>query len=138
METHLANKNLVSLKQISVLVVDDNADNRMLLGYILRRAGIAAESASGGVEAVSMIGRQSYDIILLDIQMPDVDGFETLALLRNAGCKCPIVACTAHAMHLDRKKSIGAGFADHLTKPINNDVLMSILRRLVTPPEPHI
>lgn len=116
------------LRGIKVLLADDSAENRLLIEFILKRAGATVDQASDGEQAVRMALKSEYDTVLMDIQMPGIDGFEALAMLRSKKYRKPVLALTAHAMKEDRNRAIAAGFSDHITKPINsNNLIESIL-----------
>ena len=83
--------------------------------------------ASNGQEGIELASLESFDLILLDLQMPIMGGFEALKILKSNHCKCPIVALTAHAMKEDRKQCLNAGFSDHLSKPISRLALLKIV-----------
>lgn len=111
-----------------VLVVDDSLDNQDLIAAFLARSGIKSEMAHKGSEAIAMAD-ESYGAILMDIQMPEMDGFEALRLLRQKGLKVPVIAVTAHAMKGDRERCLKSGFDDYLCKPLSRKTLEECLRR---------
>lgn len=113
---------------VRVLAVDDSADNRELITKILSGAGLDVTEAESGEEALNQAFKQQYDLVLMDIQMPGLDGFGTLSGLRKQGFQGPIIALTAHAMKEDRDRAFAAGFADHLTKPINSKLLLQSIQ----------
>lgn len=122
-----------------VLVVDDGKDNRRLIGFHLKRAGATVELAEDGREAVDKALRSynegtAYDLILMDIQMPEMDGLEATRALRGNGYDLPIVALTAHAMAGDREACLEAGCDDYLTKPIDPERLLETCERMVGQP----
>jgi CheY-like chemotaxis protein len=104
-----------------ILIVDDNRDNLMLMEYLLKAAGYEPRLASSGADGVRMAGVQPPDLVLLDIQMPGMDGYEAAAAMRAepglTGAR--LVAVTAFAMVGDRERILGAGFDGYLTKPIS-------------------
>ena len=114
---------------LRVLVVEDNAINRRLASLMLDRIGANVVLAESGEEAISQASAQPFDLILMDIQMPGMDGYQTAEKLRQIDSTrhIPIVALTAHAMGEDRKKSLDSGFAHHLTKPFKIDELRKVL-----------
>lgn len=114
----------------AILVVDDASDNRELFKRYLIRAGLSEnqiELAENGEEALQKAAGRSYRLILMDIQMPGMDGFQALHELRKNGYEGPIVALTAHAMKGDREKCLEAGFDEYLQKPLKKEALVEIL-----------
>ena len=104
---------------IRLLVVDDNSINRMVVKGVLAKLGYQqVDTACDGMEAVEQVQAGAYDLILMDCQMPRLDGYEATRRLRESGVTIPIVAMTAHAMSGDREKCLQAGMDDYLTKPI--------------------
>jgi len=117
------------LDGVRVLVADDSQDNLFLVELILTSHGAVVEVADNGAEAFRMGMRGSYDIILMDIQMPGMDGYEATRALREAGFKKPIIALTAHAMAEERARSFAAGCDGHLTKPLDKTELVATIER---------
>lgn len=117
----------------TVLAVDDNANNLMVLGHLLRRTGLQLETAAGGRQAAEACRCKAYDLILLDHMMPSPDGMETLRLIREdtAGKNrnTPIIALTANATKGAEAMYAGAGFAGYLTKPVHADCLEETIRQ---------
>ncbi len=113
-----------SLISTNILVVDDVPDNQYLMRLYLETAGAHVDVASNGVEAISKALNREYDLILMDIQMPTLDGIEATHRLRSAGYQRPILALTAHAMREEKKRSLDAGCDAHLTKPITRKNLI--------------
>lgn len=112
-----------------ILVVDDSLDNQELIAAYLSSDHINYSLASRGIVAVEMAD-ESYSAILMDIQMPEMDGFEALQRIRSKGLKIPIVAITAHAMKGDRERCFEGGFDDYLSKPISRKALNECLKRI--------
>jgi CheY-like chemotaxis protein len=106
-----------------VLVAEDNVVNQKLARAMLTRLGHECVLASDGREAVAEWGAGGYDIVFMDVQMPDLDGFDATREIRRleagTGLRVPIVAMTAHAMPGDRERCLGAGMDDYVTKPIS-------------------
>ena len=107
--------------KLSVLVVDDNAINRLILGNLLKKYGAAVEEACNGKEALFIAIKKDYDIIFMDIQMPVMDGLEasrTIVSNWPINNRPPIIAMTANVMNGDKEKCLEAGMVDYLSKPI--------------------
>jgi two-component system, sensor histidine kinase and response regulator len=116
-----------------VLVVDDNPVNQRVAAAMLARLGVHADVAGNGHEAIECLSRQPYDLVLMDAQMPEMDGYEATAAWRTRevaqGLRhMPIVAMTANAMTGDRDRCIAAGMDDYLSKPVRPDELRRVLR----------
>jgi two-component system sensor histidine kinase/response regulator len=118
-----------------VLLAEDNEINQQVAEEILQQAGLVVRSANNGKEAVEMVKAGNFDVVLMDIQMPVMGGFEATQEIRRDERfqDLPIIAMTAHAMAGDHEKSIEAGMNDHLTKPIDPDQLISALVKWVKP-----
>ena len=110
-----------------VLLAEDGEDNQRLLMAFLKMGGAEATLAVDGAEAVRLAkeANYAYDLILMDMQMPVMDGYQATAELRRAGYAKPIIAVTAHAAPEDRAKCLAAGCTDYLSKPISKGVLLS-------------
>ena len=108
-----------SLDGMEVLVVDDGVDNQMLIQLYLQSAGAKVSVASSGSEAVEMATHHSYNLVLMDLQMPGMDGYEATTTLRRQGYSVPIVALSAHAMKDVKERCLAGGFSDYFSKPIN-------------------
>ncbi len=118
-----------------VLVVEDGPDNRRLLGHVLSRAGLDVHLCESGVEAIDRISRgEAFDLIVLDMQMPIMDGYETAGRLRELGVRTPVLALTAHAMPGDRERCLEAGCDEYQTKPIDRAALLRVMADLLDPP----
>jgi CheY-like chemotaxis protein len=113
-----------------VLVVDDDVRNIFALSSVLERHGMRVETASNGQEAIAKVGGGGIDIVLMDIMMPGMDGYETTRAIREIPelKALPIIALTAKAMKGDREKTIAAGASDYITKPVDTDQLLSLMR----------
>jgi PAS domain S-box-containing protein len=116
--------NKTLLKNMNVLVVDDSSDNRDLITQFLKAAGAEVDCASDGLDGINKALAKHYEVILMDIQMPMLDGYKATAQLREQGYKRPIIALTAHALKQERINSLNAGCNDHLTKPIDRKTLI--------------
>jgi CheY-like chemotaxis protein/HPt (histidine-containing phosphotransfer) domain-containing protein len=118
-----------------ILLVEDNAINQQVAREILERFGAAADVAQNGREAVDMVQSSFYDVVLMDVQMPVMDGLTATRRIRAmpAGAELPIVALTAHALAEDRDRCLAAGMNDYLTKPIDPDRLLATLGQWIAP-----
>jgi PAS domain S-box-containing protein len=118
-----------------VLVVEDNEINRMVTKDILEQAGIVARFAENGVEGVRAVLEETFDAVLMDVQMPRMDGYTATRLIRaNPGlANLPIIALTANAMQGDRDAAFDAGMNDYITKPVDPDRALATLARWIKP-----
>ncbi|MDQ3234617.1 MAG: response regulator [Pseudobdellovibrionaceae bacterium] len=114
----------ISLEGVRVLVVDDSPDNQFLVARLLKKNGADVETAQDGNEGFNKALSGSYDIVLMDIQMPGMDGYQAKQALDRRGYEKPVIALTAHAMTDERLKTKAAGFAGHLTKPLITSELL--------------
>ncbi len=114
-----------------VLLAEDNDVNQLVASRILKNAGLTVEIANNGLEAIEMLQKKQYDLVLMDIQMPEMDGISATKKIRTMPQfkDLPIVAMTAHAMTGDRELSLKAGMNDHINKPINLQELFSSLSK---------
>ncbi|MDY0964106.1 response regulator [Massilia sp. CFBP9026] len=125
-----------ALRGLRVLVVEDNLINQEVASFILAHAGATFEIAANGRAALSMLQEDAaFDVVLMDLQMPVMNGFEATAAIRAAGLDLPIVAMTANAMDEDRQRSLDAGMQAHLAKPIDVDALVATLSRVTDRPQ---
>ena len=116
-----------------VLIVDDGDANRRLLSLVLRRSGMLVDTAENGLEGLNRALQQPYDAILMDMQMPVLDGYSATTKLRGQGLDTPIVALTACAMQGDAAKCLTVGCTTYLTKPIDSQLLLQTLHSLIKP-----
>lgn len=114
-------------KKAKILVVDDVPDNQVLIAHYLKSTGVEMEFVSNGREAFDSAIKNDYDLILMDIQMPEMDGYTATSQLRIAGYNKPIIALTAHAMTEAKEKCLSVGCSDYLAKPIKNDELKKLV-----------
>ncbi|HLZ66174.1 MAG TPA: response regulator [Aliidongia sp.] len=112
-----------------VLLVEDNEVNQILAAEVLRDAGYMVEVAGDGLQALDAVARARWDLILMDVQMPNLDGFEATRRLRAQGLALPIIAMTANAMAGDRERCLEAGMDDYLSKPLDLDELAARVGR---------
>ncbi|WON75132.1 response regulator [Nitrosospira sp. Is2] len=123
-----------TLRVLNVLVAEDHPINQMVVVEILRDRGHAFSTANNGIEVLQMLDQQSYDAILMDCQMPQMDGYEAAAEIRkrekNTGKHIRIIALTANAMKDDRERCLAAGMDDYVSKPVDPDILMQRLEEV--------
>lgn len=110
---------------LKILVVDDAPDNRILISTVLSELGATVGNASDGLEAIEKIESEKFDLVLMDIQMPRLDGHEATRSLRRSGIKIPIIALTAHAMNEEKIRCESSGFSGFLTKPLSKPALVN-------------
>ena len=120
-----------------ILVADDNETNQMVAVQMLRRLGCQSEVAANGLEAVDALKRIPFDVVLMDCQMPELDGYGATQAIRRAeaatGRHVPIIAMTANALRGDREKCLEAGMDDYLAKPVKLEELRQALGRFIAP-----
>jgi CheY-like chemotaxis protein len=116
---------------LRILVAEDNKVNQILVSRILARAGHTVAIAANGQEATEMYLTGGFDLVLMDIQMPVLDGFEATACIRemerSQGIHTPVIALTANAMNGDRERCLRAGMDGYLSKPVTHDVLLDTI-----------
>ena len=125
--THHAAMTKRGLDGVSVLLVEDSLDNQQLVTLILGRQGATIDVASDGAAGVEKAFERHYDVVLMDIQMPVMDGHEAMQTLRARGYARPVVALTAHAMKEEMERAQRSGFTSFLTKPIQREALISLV-----------
>lgn len=108
----------ILLQGLKVLVVDDSEDNRFLISRMLTKRGAEVHVAENGAAGVERALSEDFSIVLMDINMPEMDGYTATQKLREAGYDKPVIALTAHATLEARQLGIEAGCSDHVTKPI--------------------
>ena len=118
-----------------ILLVEDNVINQQVAQETMEKVGLIVEVATTGLEAVQMVEKSHFDVVLMDIQMPEMDGFEATARIRGMPQfkTLPIIAMTAHAMAGDREKCLAAGMNEHLAKPFRPKVLYDRLAEWIGP-----
>jgi signal transduction histidine kinase/CheY-like chemotaxis protein len=130
--TGVQRRNEVHPKRNTVLVVDDNEINRVVACDMLQGLGYPSDVACNGLEAIEKVAANTYALVLMDCQMPELDGYEATRRIRalpGPACRVPIIALTAHALAGDRDRSLSAGMDDYTTKPIRARTLEQLLRR---------
>ena len=140
---HLTGKTLVTVHSLNeaqprrfrILVVEDNVVNQKVAVRMLEKAGYRCDVAADGREAMEALSRIPYDLVLMDCQMPVMDGYQATAAIRKregGGRHTPIVAMTANVMKADRERCLQAGMDDYISKPVSALALEEILREYVT------
>lgn len=129
----------VQRRQFRLLLAEDNSTNQMVAVEILKRLGYRADVAANGCEAVRMLAQIPYDLVLMDCQMPEMDGYEATRQIRAGASgvlnpKVTIVAMTANAMKGDREQCLATGMDDYVAKPVNPRALADALAKWLTPP----
>lgn len=124
----------LDLNGLNLLLVEDNVSNQMVATMMLEHQGHRIEVANNGIEALAKLAQTPYDAVLMDCQMPELDGYETTARIRagavpGLNVKIPIIALTAHAMPSDRAKCLAAGMDDYISKPIDSASMQAALAR---------
>jgi CheY-like chemotaxis protein len=120
-----------------ILVVEDNTANQTVVVRMVQRLGYKADAASDGAEAIGMLARIQYDAVLMDCQMPGMDGYEATRLIRRhelPGRHLPIIAMTAAALAGDRERCLAAGMDDYISKPVKLHVVAAVLERWLAAP----
>jgi len=123
---------LAARRPLRILLAEDNHINQKVALKMLERMGYRADVVADGAEAIEAVSRQTYDVVLMDLQMPEVDGIEaTLQIRRQQGPTRPpwIIAMTANVMEEDRKRCLDAGMQDYLRKPVSAVELAEALAR---------
>lgn len=125
-------------RNIRILLVEDNLINRKLARLLLKRFGFQTDEAVNGKEAIKTLEKTSYDIVLMDIQMPEMDGLEATRIIRDPNSKVlnhdvRIIALTAHAMKGDQQMCLDAGMNDYITKPIQPDAFLNAIEQQISP-----
>jgi len=110
-------------QKLKILLVEDNMVNQKVALLHLRKFGYCAEVANNGREAVDAVQANRFDLVLMDVQMPEMDGYDATRAIRSAGHNLPIIAMTANAMKGDREKCLEAGMDDYITKPVDAQIL---------------
>lgn len=114
----------IRLDGVKILLADDAPDNQVLISRLLRSAGANVDMANDGSEAIDKVRTKDYDVLLMDLQMPRLDGYQTTSALRRSGFCRPIIALTAHVLNEERQRCLASGFDDHLGKPVNRQRLL--------------
>nr|WP_294944573.1 hybrid sensor histidine kinase/response regulator [uncultured Mucilaginibacter sp.] len=124
----LLNKDFAALHPLNILVAEDNLINQKMILRVLEKLGFQPALATNGAEAIAMLDKQFYDVILMDVQMPDMDGLDATRYIRQHHAKQPvIIAMTANAMLEDREICMEAGMNNYIAKPVKLEVLVTML-----------
>jgi two-component system cell cycle response regulator DivK len=118
----------------TILYIEDNPDNMVLVKRVLEAAGYRLLEAKNGLEGVAMAEQRHVDLILLDINLPDIDGYEVARRIRNNKLYTPIIAITANALRGDAERSLAAGCDVYMSKPINIRELRARVEAFVPSP----
>jgi CheY-like chemotaxis protein len=122
-------------RKLHILVADDNVVNLRLAGSLLAKQGHSAVTVASGRQALAALEQQSFDLVLMDVQMPDMDGFETTKAIRaqerTSKKHLPVVAMTAHAMNGDRERCLAAGMDSYVTKPVDAAKLFTAIAEVL-------
>ncbi len=127
-----------SQKRLNILIVEDNIINQKVAAHILQKFGNTVFLANNGIEAIQALKKKEFDLILMDIQMPKMDGLEATKKIRkeeeNTGKHIPIIALTAHAMQGDKERCLDAGMDDYISKPLKSEELFEAIDRVIITP----
>jgi CheY-like chemotaxis protein len=120
-------------RNIKILLAEDNPVNQKLALKLFEKFGYKADPVNNGIEAIEVLKKNHYDIVFMDVQMPEMDGFEATTIIRNPDSgvlnyNLPIIAMTAHAMKGDEQKCIDLGMNDYISKPIEPQILLEKIR----------
>jgi two-component system sensor histidine kinase/response regulator len=131
------NRDLIGIKGSKILLVEDNEINQEVARELLGGVGLDVSIAANGHEALKAVRKKEFDAVLMDIQMPVMDGYQATHEIRKDGQfdKLPIIAMTAHAMAGDKEKCLKAGMNDYISKPIDPDKMFHVLTRWISPGE---
>jgi signal transduction histidine kinase/DNA-binding response OmpR family regulator len=126
-----SDESAASDRSLRVLLAEDNAVNQKFAIRALEKAGHTVAVANNGVEAVDLSSREEFDVILMDVQMPEMDGFEATARILGSGLRTPIIAMTANAMKGDRERCLEAGMSGYVAKPVKRETLFAEIDRVL-------
>jgi CheY-like chemotaxis protein len=121
-------------RPLRLLVAEDNATNRAVIARMLQHPMLSVDFATNGQMGLNLLARQAYDAVLMDCQMPEVDGFEATRQIRSGklpgvNASVPVIALTAYAMPEDRERCVAAGMTDYLAKPVKYPALQAVMER---------
>ncbi len=115
----------------TILVADDDKNTRLLFSTVLKKAGYTVFTAKDGKEALEVMDSEHIDLVLLDIMMPNIDGYEFTKILRESNCDLPILMVSAKHMPSDKHKGFQAGTDDYMTKPVDDEELLLRIKALL-------
>jgi CheY-like chemotaxis protein len=125
-----ASHNLSKEFPLNILIAEDNVINQKVVTKILKKLGYQSEIAENGLQALAMTEQKSYDLILMDVQMPELDGLEATRVIRERGGIQPvIIALTANAIKEDKEECLSSGMDDYISKPITIQMLVDIITK---------
>lgn len=118
-------------EQPSILIVDDDSDTRLLTGKVLENRGYSVTLAEDGIGALLILGKRSFDLIISDVNMPNLDGFKLLEVMNQKGLQIPVLFLTGLSNQADELKGLDLGAVDYLTKPFEKDILAARVKRVI-------
>jgi signal transduction histidine kinase/CheY-like chemotaxis protein len=128
--TDIQNQDEIKFNNIKALVAEDNVTNQTLLKFTLKQWNLDYDLAENGKHALALIKQNKYDIVLMDIQMPEMDGYEAARQIRKeVDSKIPIIAMTAHVLPSEREKCINSGMNDYISKPLKESEFLKLLKK---------
>ncbi len=116
--------------QKKILIIEDYLDNYLLLKAQLEELPFSISYAENGIEALKILESESFDLYLVDIQMPELNGYEFLKIIKDRNDSTPAIAQTAHAFEADKEKCLAAGFDNYISKPIDQKLLIEMINNL--------
>ena len=120
--------------RIRILIAEDNSMNQRLIRHLLKSRGYNFDLVFNGIQAIESLKKQSYDMVLMDIQMPEMDGYSATRQIREElKSTIPVIAMTAHAMSGEKEKCIKSGMNDYISKPIDEEILFDIIQKYSSP-----
>jgi len=120
------------MKKRRILIAEDYLDNFLLLEAILREYPYELIHVEDGAKALEAVNNEKFDLLLIDVQMPIMNGLDFIREYKKTNNETPAIAQTAHAFDIDRKECLEAGFADYISKPINKKLLIDLLQKYLS------
>jgi DNA-binding response OmpR family regulator len=130
-ETHPTPRTEVAEKMISILVVEDDPDSRKLITRFLENNGYMVTPAEDGVSALLQLGKDTFDLIISDVSMPNLDGFKLLEMKGQKGIATPVIFLTSRSDPEDMNRGLGLGAVDYITKPTKKDILLAKVKTVL-------